>query len=281
MISIVIPTYNRPDMLVNCIDRFIYENQGLSNKDYELIITDDSSNSETKDLIANKYPFFKYYSGPKRGPAANRNNGAAQAVGDWIMFIDDDCIPDDNIVKNYIQAIKENPGVTVFEGCIKADREKQSFLEESPVNLHGGYLWSCNFLIERPLFINTLQGFDEKFPFAAMEDVDVHVRVKKASQKIYFVKNAIVIHPWRLQSDLVTMTQKRLKSEEYFYNKHPELLIVNDRVSKLKNKLRFFYKLFKNIIIFKGKGLSQFLKAQKLIDENVKERETLKRNSVI
>jgi len=267
MISIVIPTYNRPELLAKCLDCLSYDIQGLNKTDYEVIISDDSSNEQTKNLVKDKYSSFKFNTGPRRGPAANRNSGASKARGEWIMFIDDDCYPDSGIVKEYLKAINDKPIVKVFEGCIKADRPKQHFLEESPVNLSGGYLWSCNFLINRDLFINELKGFDENFPFAAMEDMDVDIRLKKAGYKIIFVEDAVVIHPWRLQHDMVSMVKRRIKSEEYFFEKHPEMLVKRSLFNRYKNKLKYCYQLIIDIFIFRGRGLTTYLKVQSIISK--------------
>lgn len=268
MISIVIPTCNRPDMLINCIDGLSYSSQELSANEYEIIITDDSSDLKTKELIENKYPDVSYFAGPRKGPAANRNSGASHARGEFIMFIDDDCLPDSNIVREYLKAIATNKDVEVFEGCIKADRPKQHFLEESPINLTGGYMWSCNIMLKKTFF-NELKGFDEDFPFAAMEDVDLHTRVKKAGKKIYFVAKAFVIHPWRLQEKILDITAKRAKSEDYYYTKHPDLFFNK---YTFKNRLRFFYKLIKNYSKFKGQGAMLFIKAHNLEWQKGKER---------
>ncbi|MFP5437178.1 MAG: glycosyltransferase family 2 protein [Bacteroidia bacterium] len=260
MISIVVPTCNRPQMLTACLDKFSHEVQRLDSSVYEVIITDDSSDDATQKLIATQYPDIKYFKGPRKGPAFNRNSGAANATGEWVMFIDDDCIPSDDLVKEYLKAIADNPGVQVFEGCIKADREKKHHLEESPINVTGGYMWSCNIMLSR-LFFNELGGFDEGFPFAAMEDVDLRVRVNKSGKKIIFAKDAMVIHPWRLQDKLLEMTAKRAKSEDYFYKKHPELL--SNKYS-LRGELRFYWKFFKSILQYGLAGSVDIVRAHNL-----------------
>ncbi len=247
-------------MLRACIDRFSYAVQQLDRSAFEVIITDDSADDKTETLIASQYPDIKYFRGPRKGPAANRNSGAAKASGEWVMFIDDDCIPNEKLVKEYIKGIADNPGIEVFEGCITADRERKHLLEESPINLTGGYMWSCNIMLSRSFFA-ALGGFDEDFPFAAMEDVDLRERVKKAGKKFVFVRNAVVVHPWRFQDKLVEMTTKRAKSEDYFYNKHPELL--HNKYTP-KDVLRFYWKLVKNVLKFGPGGALENIQAHKI-----------------
>jgi GT2 family glycosyltransferase len=189
--------------------------------EYEVIVTDDSKENLARRLIEERYNWVRWIEGPKRGPAANRNNGAKQAKGEWLVFMDDDCLPATNILSAYQQALASYKEIKVFEGSIKADREQQSFIEECPLNHQGGYLWACNFMIDKKLF-ETLNGFDERFPYAAMEDVDLHYRLKKKGIKCFFLEDAIVIHPWRVQKNLYSLTKVRFKSTLYFLEKHPE-----------------------------------------------------------
>jgi len=220
-ISVIIPTCNRNDLLSKCLGQLAPSSQVLKAENYEVIVTDDSKDNNARSLVEANYPWAKWVEGPKRGPASNRNNGATLASGKWIAFIDDDCLPDKNLLAEYQKAILTNPEAEVFEGCIKANREKRSFVEESPVNEKGGYLWSCNFIIKKSLF-EEMAGFDEGFPFAAVEDVEFHYRLQKSRKRIVFVEPAVVIHPWRVQKKVFSATSKRFKSLLFFLNKHPE-----------------------------------------------------------
>ena len=67
---------------------------------------------------------------------------------------------------------------------------------ECPVNETGGYLWSCNFAIAKPLFAE-LDGFDEGFRSAAMEDVELRWRLADHGIGPPFVDAAVVRHQWR------------------------------------------------------------------------------------
>ncbi|MFX9093340.1 glycosyltransferase, partial [Acinetobacter baumannii] len=95
---------------------------------------------------------------------ANRNNGAKYAKGVWLVFFDDDVEPNKNIISAYKNALEVNTFTLVLEGSTKADRKKKRLDEECPINLSGGCLWSCNFVINRVFFLSILKGFDERFP---------------------------------------------------------------------------------------------------------------------
>ena len=88
-VSIVIPTYGRPDQLAACLDSL--EALDYPRDRFEVIVVDDGSPQPLPP-----------YGGALRvtlvrqahaGPAAARNTGAAASRGRWLAFTDDDCRP--------------------------------------------------------------------------------------------------------------------------------------------------------------------------------------------
>jgi GT2 family glycosyltransferase len=110
--------------------------------------------------------------------------------------VDDDCLPDRELLSGYGQAIKRQSNIRVFEGRTYPDRPRRSLAEACPTNETGGWLWSCNFAIRKDLF-DLLRGFNERFPYACMEDVDFRDRLQACGEDFAFVSNAAVCHPWR------------------------------------------------------------------------------------
>ena len=198
LISVVIPTCNRNDLLAKCLDLLHPSNQ-IINESYEVIVTDDSKSNSAKSLIENNYNWVKWIAGPKRGPAANRNNGAEKAIGDWLIFIDDDCLPQNDILFEYRSAIIRYPESLAFEGAILPDNWGllKRDMSECPVNTEGNCFWSANICINKFLF-KKVKGFDEDYLIAAQEDQQLKIDIEKAiSGKILFLKQCIVIHPVR------------------------------------------------------------------------------------
>src|SRR5688572_17920597 len=107
LISIIVPTCHRNDLLAKCLDRLAPEVQSdvvLCAKDsaradrqsgtaespflgatvapnpkavrYEVIVTDDGKDATAEQMIGESYPWATWLPGPRRGPASNRNNGA-------------------------------------------------------------------------------------------------------------------------------------------------------------------------------------------------------------
>jgi GT2 family glycosyltransferase len=157
-----------------------------------VVVSDDGDASRTRAELDPEFGQVMLVEGPRRGPAANRNSGVEHSTGDLLIFLDDDCRPEPNLIEEYRRAATQHPECGVFEGRISAEGVWTSFADMAPVNESGGYLWSCNFAIRRDLY-RCIGGFDERFPFPAMEDVDLKFRVEKRSP-IRFLHEARVYH---------------------------------------------------------------------------------------
>jgi GT2 family glycosyltransferase len=198
IVSVVVPTCHRNDMLALCLERLAPGTQTLDAARYEVIITDDGRESTAQAMLTEKFPWAKWVEGPKRGPAANRNSGAKHASGAWIAFTDDDCLPEANWLEEMLKARDAQPNVVAFEGKTTCPDDLTNPMLEAPLNEYGGCMWSCNVLFHKADFL-ALRGFDEDFPFATLEDTDFRERLIGSGRQSAFVETAIVSHPARLR----------------------------------------------------------------------------------
>ena len=255
MLSVVVPTYNRNDLLNKCLEKLSPACQILKAEEYEVIVLDDSKENKAKELVENKYPWARWVSGPKKGPAANRNYGAKNASGNWFIFIDDDCIPEAGLLLSYHEVIKEGK-YKALEGCIFNAETRHRFDEEAPLNLTGGNFWSCNVAIEKETFWS-INGFDENFPFPALEDNDLHRRIKQITQP-YFVKNAKVFHPWRKVTPFKSY-KKWIYSNKYYLKKLCTKKDIRFRFIRLKILLGILIYDLRELKKYSFKGTGYYL----------------------
>jgi len=262
--SVVVPACDRPEQLARCLAQLAPEQQTFPSMDYEVIVTDDSRNSSVRDLVQKQFPWVKWTAGPRRGPAANRNHGAAQARHEWIAFTDDDCLPEANWLAAFAEAIATSSGTPpdVLEGRTYADRPKQSLAERAPINTQGGFLWSCNLAVRADLF-RRLGGFDEGFPYASMEDVDFARRLRAAGAKEQFVSAAGVCHPWRDLGGFGGMwraEKKHFASVLYFLAKNPAARAEHSPAGYLKmNARQLVRETLPGLWRWQGRGFSAAL----------------------
>ena len=144
LFSVIIPTYHRNDLLAKCLDCLASNVQTLISDDHEVIVTDYGSLTTAEEMINHHYSWVKWVAGSHNSPAANRNNGARYAQGEWLVFTDDDCLPDPQWLEAYTKNMTNGMNYLVLEGRTYVDRPRKSLAETSPVNETGGYLWSCN-----------------------------------------------------------------------------------------------------------------------------------------
>src|SRR4051794_25678318 len=102
-ISVVVPTYRRPELLKRCLTALAA--QSLPPSAFEVVIADDEPSEETRKLVErwseSSDCIIRYVPvrGP-HGPAAARNVGWHAARGEIIAFTDDDCIPQSQWLQN-------------------------------------------------------------------------------------------------------------------------------------------------------------------------------------
>jgi glycosyltransferase involved in cell wall biosynthesis len=93
--AVIVTTYNRPDALAATLDGYLAQDTD----DFELIVADDGSTGETRELVAryaSRAPFplrtvWQEDRGFRAGAARNRALAATQA--DYVIFSDGDCVP--------------------------------------------------------------------------------------------------------------------------------------------------------------------------------------------
>lgn len=126
----------------------------------------------------------------KPGPASARNAGCRVARGRWLLFADSDCEPTGSFVAGYGEAMNGSIGYAGFVASRGDDRlsryyESQDILVPPRVREdRPQYLITANALVWRRAF-NVVGGFDEQFPLAGGEDVDLGFRLSQVGLLSY------------------------------------------------------------------------------------------------
>jgi hypothetical protein len=109
LVSVVIPTHNRADILCGCIDSVLASDW----PDLQVIVSDDASTDGTAERIAERYgtdPRLSLVrSGVSRMAAGTRNAGIPLAKGDYILFLDDDNKADPRMIRRLVEAFQADP----------------------------------------------------------------------------------------------------------------------------------------------------------------------------
>ncbi|MCW4033485.1 MAG: glycosyltransferase family 2 protein [Candidatus Bathyarchaeota archaeon] len=118
LISIIIPTYNRPEELERTLKTIF--NQSYRN--FELIIVDDGSKSDISHL-AKKYP-LQIIRQEHSGANVARNNGFQHSKGELLLFSDDDIRFKPSFLEKLVKALETNPEKSYAYCGLKIDGEE-------------------------------------------------------------------------------------------------------------------------------------------------------------
>lgn len=229
-------------MLRNCLNSLMPDNQQFPEIAYEIIVTDDKLDGNAKTMVETEFPGVHWIQGPSAGPAANRNNGARSAKSEWLIFIDDDCVPDGNLLQNYSKAIKSFPDERAFEGAILPDDWAllKKDLSACPVNNYGNCFWSANVMIHSDLF-NFIGGFNVSYKLAAQEDQQIKIDIEKfAGKEIRFLPECVVIHPVRFLTltDEIKKINSSAKNFAVYASRNRVLLGYTSVFAFLSNQIK-------------------------------------------
>jgi glycosyltransferase involved in cell wall biosynthesis len=218
-ISVVITTYNRPEALEAVVRACFMQND----KNFEIIIADDGSTANTQDCVrslAEGAPVpVRHVWQPDQGfrAAMARNRGTLAARGDYIIFLDGDCIPQRDFIARH-RALSE-PGCLVSGSRILMSERLTGRILRQGIAIPGtsvltrlawrargdlnktlqlGLRWpdlgrvrnsfswrrikSCNLAVWRS-DLERVNGFDESFVGWGYEDSDVVLRLFHAGVK--------------------------------------------------------------------------------------------------
>ena len=204
VVSIVVPTRNRPESLACCLNALA--TQTLPAGSFEVIVIDDGSEPPVH-LDPAKWSSkmqLRLIRQENTGPAGARNRGAAEAVGQLLAFTDDDCLPTPTWLETLVAALSKHPealvGGSTFNGL-----QENLFSETSQFILdlvyehfnqepENAYFFASNTIAVRRDLCRAFGGFDSEFGFPAGEDRDFCDRWRSMSKPLVWEKRAVVEH---------------------------------------------------------------------------------------
>ncbi|MBW8682759.1 glycosyltransferase family 2 protein [Chitinophaga rhizophila] len=225
-ISVVIPTYQRPELLSRCLKAL--EEQQFDPGAFEVIVVSDGPDKYTRQIAASwKYAGLidvKYYALPaKKGPAAARNAGWRLSQSPFIAFTDDDTQPDPFWLQNLWKGWKGQAAVVYTGRVVVPINGRPTDYEWNTAQLEKADFVTANCACTRQA-LEMVNGFDESFEAAWREDSDLEFRLLQQNIPIYHLQNAVVVHPVRKASWGVSIKeQKKNIFNALLYKKFPQL----------------------------------------------------------
>lgn len=228
-VSVVIPTYRRPDLLGRCLQAAAAQDHDP--RAYEIVVADDGADQATREFVQRFAAETAERGGPDiryiavhgtHGPAAARNRGWQAAQGEIIAFTDDDTIPDPRWLSHGVAAF--GPDIAAVWGHVSMPiPEVPTDYERDAKGLEGAEFVTANCFVRRSA-LEAVGGFDERFRFAWREDSDLFFMLLAQGLQVQAARDAVVLHPVRPGRWGVSISQqKKAQFDALLYKKHPQL----------------------------------------------------------
>ena len=262
-ISVIIPTYNRCDLLKRAINSVI--KQTITPK--EIIIVDNGSTDQTYQMVSSLFPEINYFIEKKRGVSAARNKGILESKSKWIAFLDsDDAWKPTKLEKQMEYSVFNQDKYRIIHTDENWYRNKKFLNQLKKHKKSGGNIFknslqlcciSPSSVVLKKQIFDDYGLFDENLEVC--EDYDMWIRIT-AKEEVGFLDSPLVLkyggHSDQLSKKFWGMDRFRIKSlEKNLKNEHfsksqkinvldtliEKLTIVSDGALKRGNK-EFFKK---------------------------------------
>jgi len=229
MISVIICTYNRANLLKRALNSLARQ----SFKEFEIIIVDDGSEDNTCEIcnsFKDQMSSLKYIYKKNTGLSNARNIGIKSSTGDYILFTDDDCIPEENWVERMSFYLKKE---TIVAGAVTSPVSNYLKLCHNIAQFHrfmpgrkAGYIEfiSGGNMGFRISVLNEAGGFENNRKIA--EDMEFILRARKKGNRIFFAPDASVLHnpPRTDLKDILKYASDHARETVILRNKYSSLL---------------------------------------------------------
>lgn len=137
LVSVVIPTRNRKEMVSDCIDSVL----NSTYKNIEIIVVDDASNDGTVGLLKEKFDKkIKLISSETHiMMVKSRNLGAKNSRGKYVLFIDDDNAIDYKMMENLVECAEQDETYGIVGPKMYFYGAKEPYLVYQKITLWTGY----------------------------------------------------------------------------------------------------------------------------------------------
>ena len=244
-ISVIIPTYNRCDLLKRAINSVI--KQTITPK--EIIIVDNGSTDQTYQMVSSLFPEINYFIEKKRGVSAARNKGILESKSKWIAFLDsDDAWKPTKLEKQMEYSVFNQDKYRIIHTDETWYRNKKFLNQLKKHKKSGGNIFknslqlcciSPSSVVLKKQIFDDYGLFDENLEVC--EDYDMWIRIT-AKEEVGFLDSPLVLkyggHSDQLSKKFWGMDRFRIKSLEKnlkneLFSKPQKINVLDTLIEKL------------------------------------------------
>ena len=255
-ISVVIPTYNRKNLLKRAIQSVIKQTL----HPFEIIVVDDGSIDGTQSWLADEFPFVRCLYQNNSGVSRARNNGIKSAQGSWIALLDsdDEWLPDK--LEQQVKLIRDIPealfchtneiwirngvrvnqmkkhqkyGGDIFEKCLDMCRisPSSSIMKKEIFDIVGLFDESLNICEDYDLWLRITSKFSVSF-------LDQPLIIKYGGHSDQLSKASGGIEKYRILSLEKILSSVNLTQSQAFHARDMLIKKLNIYINGLKKRCR-------------------------------------------
>jgi Predicted glycosyltransferases len=244
LVSIVIPVYNQFEHTYSCLTSILVNTNMI---DYEVIIADDCSTDDTKNLSQFTQNINHIKNTKNLGFLLNCNNAAAKAKGKYIVFLNNDTNVQPEWLRHLVDLLNRAPDVGMTGsklvypdgrlqeagGIIWNDANGQNYgrLDDRTKPEYNylkevDYISGASIMVRKELW-DRLHGFDERFAPAYYEDTDLAFSIRNLGYKVVYQPKSVVVHFEGIShgTDLGSgIKSYQVRNKDFFLEKWREVL---------------------------------------------------------
>ncbi len=222
LISVVIPSYNRPERLIRAVNSVLEQTY----KNLEVIIIDDASDNKIhlRDL-ENSERVRVLYNDVNRGPCYSRNRGISEARGEYINFLDDDDILFSDKLEKQVKFFNDSKNQKLGMVTAHAIDERSGEVVEKYNRVQGNIYTSLlksyavsgiETMLFKTSIIKSLGGFD--IELESSQEYDLLIRFAENHEVDYV--DEILSKEFRSENQINTNFAKKISGAKYLFKKH-------------------------------------------------------------
>lgn len=219
LISIIIPTFNRCELLQKAIDSILAQ----TCRKWELIIIDDGSTDNTSVLLESYKDNrrIKSYYQDNQGVSIARNYGVKKSTGDYIIFLDSDDIFYPDLIQTLYNFNFENYDFICWQVKKVIDGKEKLWKAKKlggMYNFLNATFFPGSICYKKQIFINA-GGFDPKIKFG--ENYELGMRVSEQPDlKVKLINREFLLYDIQSSNRESNTYQNRIPSHFHQLRKH-------------------------------------------------------------
>lgn len=205
-VSVVIPAFNAKDYIGRAIDSVLAQTRRAD----EIIIVDDGSTDDTRQILQPYGDAVRYLYRDNAGAARARNTAIEAARSEWIAFLDADDVYDPQKLKRQIELLEKNPDLVWcygnYQTCLFGTEQirrahdpvqAEAYLSgneyfENYLNAYeAGFPGHTNTLLVKRIVLDEIGGFDKTLSWG--QDADLCFRIAYRYPKVGYAPQSLAV----------------------------------------------------------------------------------------